>query len=276
MTSALITSHDAFEILKENLDSVKIFDATYPPRANGAFIPNSIIFDIDDIADPENPMPHMVPPVEIFAAKMQNLGIKNSDTIIIYDAHGIHMAAARAWWMMRLFGHDNVRVINGGLPAWAASGLPLAPAPTNPQEISEVYQPNFQDHLLVDRDQMQTIVETQSAMILDARPRERFLGLSAEPRANMRAGHMPHAVNVPTGSLLDPATGGMKQVPPLPACDSNLPIVTTCGSGVTACVIALALFEAGKRDVAVYDGSWAEWGNAAFDLPINVAVETGN
>lgn len=267
MTSALLSPLDAYELIQSEAN-IKIFDATYPPNIDSPCLTDAIIFDIDDIADPHSSMPHMAPSAEIFATKMQALGVKNSDTIIIYDAYGIHMAAARAWWMMRLFSHENVRVINGGLKAWAQAGLPLVAHHKTPHPINTLYHAELQKHLIVNLDEMKDIVETDSAMILDARPPERFLGLSPEPRPKMRAGHMPHAINIPTGSLLDPTTGGMKETPPLPTFDSNQKIVTSCGSGVTACVIALALFEKSKKDVAIYDGSWAEWGNEALNLPI--------
>jgi thiosulfate/3-mercaptopyruvate sulfurtransferase len=261
MTSALISPHDAHALIQNN-PNVIVFDASYPPQHSVPVIPNALQFDIDEIADPHNSMPHMVPSPELFSSHMQRMGVKNSDQILIYDSVGIHMAAARAWWMMRLFGHDDVRVINGGFPQWLSSGLPISESHKIPMPTSEAFKVNFREHLLVNLPEMKHIAETQSASIFDARPRERFLGLSPEPRPNMRAGHMPNAVNVPTGSLIDPQTGGLKSAPPLPEFDSNDRIVTTCGSGVTACVIALALFESGKTDAAVYDGSWAEWGNA--------------
>jgi thiosulfate/3-mercaptopyruvate sulfurtransferase len=262
MTSALIAPEDAHTFIQNN-PNVIVFDASYPPQNANAVIPNALQFDIDEIADPHNPMPHMVPSPELFAAHMQRMGIKNTDTILIYDSVGVHMAAARAWWMMRLFGHDNVRVINGGLPQWLSHGLPTSESHKIPEPTSESFNVNFREELLVNLPEMKQIVETQSASIFDARPRERFLGLSSEPRPNIKAGHMPNAVNVPTGSLIDPQTGGLKSAPPLPEFDRDSRIVTTCGSGVTACVIALALFETGKTDAAVYDGSWTEWSQSA-------------
>jgi thiosulfate/3-mercaptopyruvate sulfurtransferase len=262
MTSALISPADAYELLQIKLGSAKLFDASYPPAQNIPVIGGAVVFDIDDIADPQNAMPHMLPSPHYFAQKMQQLGVTNNDTILIYDNAGIHMAAARAWWMMRVFGHDNVRIINGGLPAWMSANLPTVSAHTASLPTAQIFETHFRDHLVVNLNEMKHIVDTQSATIMDARPAERFLGIAPEPRAGMRAGHMPHAINVPTGSLIDAATHGLKTTPPLPAYDSQKRVVTTCGSGVTACVIALALFEAGKTDAAVYDGSWTEWGHA--------------
>lgn len=269
MTSALISPTDAYELLQKNIGTVKLFDASYPPVQNTPVIEGAIVFDIDDIADPHNAMPHMLPTPHLFAQKMQALGAQNSDMILIYDSAGIHMAAARAWWMMRVFGHDHVRIINGGLPAWIMAGLPVTQTHQTPTPTENIFETNFRDHLVVNFDEMKQIVETQSATIMDARPSERFHGIAPEPRHGMRAGHMPNAINVPTGTLINPHTYGLKETPPLPPETNNSArIVTTCGSGVTACVIALALYEAGHKDAAVYDGSWTEWGHEDAHTPI--------
>lgn len=204
-------------------------------------IGNAVTFDIDDIADPDSPMPHMLPPAKIFADKVGAMGIGNDDFVIAYDQSGLVMAASRAWWMFRVFGHDNVAVLDGGLMDWMRRNYPVE-AKQTPQP--KTFKADFRPALVVDYDQMKSLSASGAVRIFDARPPERFID------------HIPNSDNIPALSLMGPdrhlqPTG--LQLPP----DSQ--IITTCGSGVTACAVALALFREGHKNVPVYDGSWTEW-----------------
>jgi thiosulfate/3-mercaptopyruvate sulfurtransferase len=257
MTSALISPEELHKLLNH----VKILDASYnlPPSPEG--IPGAVDFDIDDVADPAAALPHTIPSPELFAAKVGKLGVGGGDPVVVYDRAGISMAAARAWWMFRLFGHDNVRILDGGLPAWRRAGLPVAPK--NAAPAPRIFKSTFRPQLFKMRAEMQDNLARQAFTVLDARDAKRYAGEAAEPRPGMSPGHIPQSLNVPFMSLTDPATGKMKPRAELAALldvGGNKPVACTCGSGVTACVVALGLFETGVPDAAVYGGSWAEWG----------------
>lgn len=271
--------------LAEHLDDpdVRIVDATYHlPGTNRdakaefaeAHIPGAVLFDVDDIAAPESKapggLPHMLPPPELFAERMAALGIGNDSFVVCYDVHGL-MSAARAWWMLRAFGHDGVAVLDGGLPAWKAEGRPLesgmpAPAPAR-------FTAHFRPALL--RRKAEVLAGTVGTVI-DARAGERFEGTAPEPRPGLRSGHIPGALNLPFGELLDPATKTLLPPEAIAArfaaagLPQSGPVTASCGSGITACVLALGLHRIGREDAAVYDGSWAEWG-----MPGDTPVETG-
>jgi thiosulfate/3-mercaptopyruvate sulfurtransferase len=244
-----------------------------------ARIKDAIYFDIDDVADPNAELPHTIPPKQIFEEKMGLLGIKNEHHIVIYDQTGIAMAAARAWWMFRYFGHENVQVLNGGLPAWMGAKLEVVNKPPSIPLITSSYKAHTNIELLTMRDEIldlvtdnQNLHAQNDATIVDARAADRFHGKAPEPRPGMKSGHIPESVNLPYTKLMDNASGKIRSNAELevilaPYSTTNK-IISTCGSGVTACVLALAFFNLGRTNVSVYDGSWSEWGNAADDMPI--------
>ena len=246
--SALISTAD----LQMQLSKVKILDASYglPWEENFPRIGNAQFFDIDDIADPKSALPHTLPSADIFAQKTGALGITEKDTIVVYDRAGISMAASRAWWMFRVFGHKNVFVLDGGLPKWLAEGRPVTIATARP--VPAVYLAHFNPALVRSFDQMMNNLKTGKETVLDARSAERFYTVQ---------GHIPESENVPYMSLVGPdgALRNKDELKKLLAGNLSRPTTATCGSGITACVVALALYELGRDDIPVYDGSWTEW-----------------
>jgi thiosulfate/3-mercaptopyruvate sulfurtransferase len=236
-------------------------------------IPGALFCDIDDIADKTTPLPHMLPPADVFARRMKELGIGDGMQIIAYDSEGIY-SAARVWWMFRAMGHGEVRVLNGGLKKWKAEGRPLQEGPMRARSAHH-FTTRFNAELIRDAAEIEALIGSRAAQIVDARAAARFEGRAPEPRAGLRSGHIPSSRNVPFTSLLN-ADGTMKPTDELSCIfakagvDPARPVVASCGSGVTAAVIALALAILGRSDAAVYDGSWSEWG-ADHRLPI----ETG-
>jgi thiosulfate/3-mercaptopyruvate sulfurtransferase len=233
-------------------------------------IPGAIRFNIDAICDPDDPLPHMMPTPEFFAAKVSALGIGNEQRVVVYDVYGMQ-SAARTWWMFRVFGHDNVSVLDGGLPKWEAEGRPIT-AETKLRTVTN-FAAGFRPELVRGIDDVRAVVEAGGAQIVDARAIGRFTAIEPEPRPGMRSGHMPGAINLPFTELLDPAFREFKDTATIldrvqaANIDLSQPVITSCGSGVTACAVSLALFLAGKEDAAVYDGSWSEWGGRQ-DTPI--------
>lgn len=228
-----------------------------------AHIRGARFFDIDAIADRSVDLPHMLPTPEAFAAAVGALGIGNDSEIIVYDNNGF-LASARVWWMFRVFGHDRVRVLDGGLNAWLQSGGGVCSE--LPAIISQAFTPFFHPELVTDYEAMRELTASGAVEILDARPPGRFHGTTPEPRAGLRSGHMPGSLNWFYQSVLDLETMRLKTPEALAqalaetGAQAGKPIVTTCGSGVTAAILALALYRLGYADVAVYDGSWSEWG----------------
>ena len=246
-------------------------DAGRDPRAefDAAHIKGARFFDIDEVADLRSALPHTVPPVEKFMSRMRAIGVGDGHQVVVYDGAGL-FSAARVWWTFRLMGFENVAVLDGGLPKWQAEGRPVDAKPATIRDRHMIVK--RQDHLIKDVTQVARAAKLEDHTIIDARPAPRFEGTAPEPREGMRAGHIPNSQNVPLSTLLnDDKT--MKPKAELQAifdaagADLSKPIITTCGSGVTACVLALALYQIGKTDAAVYDGSWSEWGMYG-DLPI--------
>lgn len=234
-------------------------------------IPGAVYFDIDEISDTDSNLPHMLPSPEKFAARMRRLGIGDGNRIVVYDGSDNHLSAPRAWWMFRVFGHTDVAVLNGGLKKWLAEGRPVEDLPPLPRERHFTARRN--DLLVRDADQMRANLGSQREQVVDARSKGRFEGTEPEPRAGLRGGHIPGSRNLPAAALTDPATGLFKEAVDLKVLfqdagvDMARPVVTSCGSGVSACALTLALHLIGHRQVAVYDGSWTEWGGRT-DLPV--------
>jgi thiosulfate/3-mercaptopyruvate sulfurtransferase len=257
---------------------IAIVDATWFMPGDGKLgvdayaaghIPGAVHFDIDGIADPSTDLPHMLPTPDAFAEAAGGLGLRRDLTIVVYDGQGI-FSAPRVWWTLRTMGFPNVFVLDGGLKAWNAEGRPLETVAPHPAPTT--IEPAFDPSLVRDLESVRTSLGAHDAQLIDARPAARFRGDVAEPRAGLRGGHMPGALSVPFAGLLNP-DGTMKAGDELRAAfqaagvDLERPMVTTCGSGVSAAVLALALARLGRDDVAVYDGSWTEWGGRA-DTPI--------
>ncbi|WP_394689251.1 3-mercaptopyruvate sulfurtransferase [Hoeflea sp.] len=276
-TSPFVVS---FDWLSERLGdpAVKIVDASwYLPAQNrngaeefaAARIPGAVFFDQDKIVDPGSSLPHTLPAPELLARAAGELGLSESDTIVVYDGPGM-FTAPRVWWVLRTFGASHTYVLDGGFDAWKADGRPVETTAATPPAAAS-FTPNFNDSAVASFAAMQSTVEDKTSQIADARGPGRFSGAEPEPRAGMRSGHMPGASNVPFNILSD--NGKLKPVSKLrrvlkaSGLDLEKPVVTTCGSGVTAAVITLALHSVGHRDNRLYDGSWSEWGGRE-DTPI--------
>lgn len=266
--------------LAQHLDApdVRVVDASWhmpaaqrDPAAEflNVHIPGAVFFDIDEISDETSDLPHMIPTAVKFASKVKKLGLGDGSRIVVYDSTGI-LPAARAWWHFRAMGHEDVVVLDGGLPKWLAEGRPVEDGPAAPQERH--FTPRWQADIYRSLEQMRGIVERGDEQVVDARPAGRFDATTPEPRAGLRGGHMPGARNIPLSALLAPdatllPTDQLKAVFEKAGVDIAKPVVSTCGSGITASVVALALFRLGQPRSAVYDGSWTEWGGLA-DTPV--------
>ena len=221
-----------------------------------------MFFDIDRIADHDTDLPHMMPGQSEFSKAVGELGIGDGETVVVYDGSGI-FSAPRAWWMLKAMGHAKVMVLDGGLPQWKREGRAIDTGPANPK--AKFFTANTEPALKRDFDAVMGIVKNKSAQLVDARSPSRFTGSEAEPRAGVRGGHMPGAANVHFRSLLT-REGTFKPPEQLSEIfaaadvDTQKPIVTSCGSGVTAAILLLALQDIGAKNVALYDGSWTEWG----------------
>jgi len=245
-------------------DLPSLVDAEY----RGGHIGGARFLDIDRVADPDSPLPHMLPDAGRFAEAVGALGVGNDSRVVIYDTHGL-FGAARGWWMFRVFGHERVAVLDGGLPAWRSRGFPLEagmPAPPAPARFTARFRAGRVRTLA----QVRANLDSAAERLVDARPAGRFAGREPEPRSGLRAGHVPGAENVPFDALIDPGTrrlrppGALRQ---LLASDDARPVICSCGTGVTACALAFGLYQLGRDDVSVYDGSWTEWA-ARDDTPV--------
>jgi len=279
--SAFVVSADWLE--QRLADStVKILDAAWylpaqkrDPKAEYAVghIPGAVFYDQDAIADLTSGLPHTIPSPEVFAESVGKLGISESDTIVVYDGPGI-FTAPRVWWLLRTMGAKSVFVLDGGFDGWKAEGRPVTTEVPVPAPAT--FHPQFDADAVTSFAQMRDIVESGSRQIADARGAARFTGEEAEPRAGMRSGHMPGAKSLPSGVF---STGGkLKPLDELRATieaagiDLDKPVVTSCGSGVTAAIIMLALQSLGHTENTLYDGSWSEWCSRA-DTPVATGKE---
>lgn len=255
--------------LADYLEDVRVVDASWympedrrePAREfESAHIPGAVFFDIDGIADHSTDLPHMMPTPGEFSRAVGALGIGDGEMVVVYDGTGL-FSAPRVWWMFNAMGHGHVKVLDGGFPKWLREGRAIETGPARPAIKFFTAMPR--PAIKRDFDAVMGIVKDKSAQMVDARSLSRFTAQEPEPRAGLRGGHMPGAFNVPWREVVA-ADGTLKQKGELQAAFANVdigqPIVTTCGSGISAAILMLALDEIGARDVALYDGSWAEWG----------------
>ena len=238
-----------------------------------AHIPGAVFFDLDASSDRSTSLPHMLPTAADFSARMSALGLSDSDDIVVYDGSGTNLSAARVWWMFRVFGHRAVAVLDGGLGAWSAAGLPLESGTADRPRGR--FTARLDTAHVRDLSAMRQNVDTQEEQVIDARSAGRFAGTAPEPRPGLRGGHIPGSRNLPYTELVLPngkmrPPDELRQMFDAVGADLRQPIVVSCGSGTTACSLALALDLLGATNVSVYDGSWTEWAGRS-DTP----VETG-
>lgn len=268
------------KILMTKIDklSFKILDATFYLPDSGLnaeeeykkkHIPGAVFFDINKVADPNNSLPHMIPQKDLFSKMMQNLGLNNEDEIVIYD-NSSFLSSARAWFLFRYFGHDKVSIMQGGLENWKNSGGNIS------EENVVIKKGNYtakdeKKDLVVNLDQMIIATQNKEKIILDARSKQRFLGEAKEPRPNLPSGHIPNSKSLPSSVLIN-KNGYLKSKDEIKKIlddinvNPNDKIIATCGSGVSACVISIALYCLGKKNVPIYDGSWTEWASSGQEI----------
>ena len=264
--------------LAENLsaDNLILFDASMKPIVPvlnaapeiPAYIPGSLRFDFDDVlCDRDSSLPHTMPSPELFTSEMQKMGVNHDSAIVAYDKIGIY-SSPRAWWMLRAMGHQQVAVLDGGLPAWIQAGYETVPTLATPKRRGD-FTTHPRGELIVDSKFVLQALDDPALSVIDARSSGRFTGQEPEPRPGLRGGHMPDAVNIPHTSVLE--NGRMLPKSKLQTIlepYKGRKLIFSCGSGVTSCVVALAAELAGYDDLAVYDGSWSEWGRLDSGLPV--------
>ena len=260
----LVILDGSWHLPAANRDGRAEFEATH--------IPGARYFDIAVFADPDNPLPHMIPSVELFEAEARKLGINNNSRIIVYDVYGGGGAGARAWWQMRLYGHQNVAMLNGSLDKWVAEGRPVENG--NPGDADGNFTASFDASKVRLIDQLVDNLESGNDLVVDARAPGRYNGEEPEARPGVRSGHIPGSINLPFGQLYNhdaqSVIRGADELDQLirgAGIDFSMPVVSSCGSGVTACPLIFAMHLLGQENGAVYDGSWTEWGGHA-DTPI--------
>lgn len=267
--SSLISVHELKALLEHG--SVKVIDGSWALDGTNmrasyeqSHIPGAVFFDLEAICDQVTTLPHMAPTPKQFEKAVGDMGISEKSHVVIYDQKGL-FSAPRIWWTFRLMGHNRVQILSGGLPAWLAAGFEDTAEPSYSQPVT--YHAQYNPHLVITMKDLKAF----SGIILDARPLARFKGEAPEPRQGLRSGHMPGSRSLPFSELIQNGT-----LRPKSELESTLakygvsttPIVTTCGSGVTAAILSLALYEAGHTDVKLYDGSWAEWGQDSLTTPV--------
>jgi len=271
------TQIDPADLLKEiETGAVRVIDGSWALDGTDMqalyrqdHIPGALFFDLDAISDHSTALPHMAPSPAQFAAAVGQMGIGENDPVVIYDRQGL-FSAARVWWTFKLMGHENVRVLRGGLPAWKAAGLVVSDQVPTP--VPTRYTPHHFPEKIIDINELRNSLKAPGVLILDARPQARFDGSAPEPRTGLRSGHMPGSRSLPFNELV--RDGALKPRNELAAIfqsygiDDVTTVITTCGSGVTAAVISMALHESGHASARLYDGSWAEWGQARLDTPV--------
>jgi thiosulfate/3-mercaptopyruvate sulfurtransferase len=266
------------EWLHENLaaENLVIFDASMKPvfavadpqPETPAYIPGSLRFDFDDVlCDHNTSLPHMMPSPEFFTEEMQKLGVNHDSAIVVYDKINIY-SSPRAWWMFKAFGHDQVAVLDGGLPAWIQAGYETTPTLATPTQRGD-FASSPRGGLIVDSKTVLQALSDSAFSVIDARSAGRFKGQSPEPRPGLRGGHMPGAFNIPFADVLtDGKISSKSALQKIFEQHTDKKMIFSCGSGVSATVVALAAEQAGYNDLAIYDGSWSEWGREDSGLPV--------
>lgn len=284
-TDPLVSS----EWLEQHLNApdVRVVDASwYLPQSGRnaeaeyqqAHIPGAVFFDIDEISDTDSDLPHMLPSPEKFSSRVRRMGLGDGNRIVVYDGSGC-LSAARVWWMFRVFGHPDVAVLDGGFPKWRSEGRPTRDLPPHPRERH--FTARLNSLMVRDLDQMRANLVSGREQVLDARSAGRFSGPDPEPRAGLASGHIPNSVNLPYSLFLDPTDATF--LPPDQILkvlaehnvDIKRPITTTCGSGVTAAILTLALHRVGCPNTSLFDGSWTEWASQTDERETLEDRETG-